>query len=58
MKYVAAILGAFAALSLANWLWYPAPDVHGVALGLLLAAIALTGAVAASGVVWLLGRVT
>lgn len=40
---VAYFIGGVIALALANWLWYPAPDLHGVQLGLLMAGIFLVG---------------
>ncbi len=50
MYILAYIIGGIAALFLASWLWYPAPDLHGVALGLLMAGIALAGSLVAMGI--------
>ncbi len=52
MRYVLAyVIGGVASLSLANWLWYPAPDLHGAALGLLMGAIFIAGAATAMALV-------
>ncbi len=56
MYIVAYIVGGFVALFLANWLWYPAPDLHGGQLGLLMAGISLSGSTVAMSLVAALSR--
>lgn len=48
LRYVYAYLGGgVASFMTANFLWYPAPDIHGAQLGLLAAGIFLSGSAAA-----------
>ncbi len=50
-------VGGIAAIVLADRFWYPMPDVHGVALGLLMAAIFVSGSAVAIGILIALRRV-
>jgi hypothetical protein len=53
MKYILAyIVGGVVALTLANEFWYPAPALHGVALGLLMGAIFISGSFVAMAITW------
>lgn len=50
---IAYILGGILSLSLANWLWYPASNLHGAALGLLIGGIFITGSTLAMIIVYI-----
>lgn len=52
---LAGLLGAVVAVCAANRIWYPAPTIHGVALGLLMAVIVMLGA-AGGASAWYLAR--
>jgi hypothetical protein len=57
MKYAAAYIGGgIVSFFLANKFWYPAPNISGVALGLLDAAIFLTGSAIAIVVTAIVSR--
>lgn len=52
------ILGGAAWVFAADRLWYPPPDISGVALGLLMAAIFISGAAVAALAWWLAHKIT
>jgi nitrate/nitrite transporter NarK len=50
---IAGLIGAASAMAATNKFWYPPPDIHGAALGLLAAAILLGGAAVGMSLLWI-----